>query len=327
MWVIYRPMMLSLLVHENAVGGCMDLLEEYATRNGPNSSLFEHAFGFLGLHVLALILQAGLLHGYGDCLKSLPRVLTEDTEWTWDMKAPAIHANFIPRLFVHMSGTTLRPEEPRATIDYDIPWLEDSHGDERACLPAIGGFMYRDATFVLRQLFDHRDTFLECCFRTRAPGWSILVYMIQFMLDDRSYEGRKVPQLWQKHHDIIHRYSLVSGLLEDGFIELLSGRYTGQYRSTFFGKTTTVDFEDAQLIQQAFTRKYRPNANNTHRRDLTYTMQVTLYVRDSLANYPPLQLAINDMVTEIIWDTLLGVGNDSRWQDVDIYIGVSYGEF
>ncbi|KAG8679524.1 hypothetical protein FRC08_016933 [Ceratobasidium sp. 394] len=324
MSIIYRPQMLILLAHENAVGGCMGLLEEYAARNGPNSSLFEHAFGFLGLHVLALILQAGLLDCFDDCLKSLPPVWTP--ECSWDPKAPAIENNFLVRLFGLIAGDTLRPTGSAPRIgDYEIEWFEDSDGDERACLPAIGGFMYRDAVFVLEQLFDHRNMFLECCFRTRAPGWSILIYMIQYMLDDRSYEGRRVPRLWQKHHDIIHRYALVSGLKEDGFMELLCCRYSEEYASTFLRVPTAMDFEDAQLIQLAFTRKYRPNNKGTHKRDLSWQMYVTLYARDNLEDRLPLLFALSETTTEIVWNVLLCVGQDSRWQDVDMYMGGSYG--
>ncbi|KAG8759066.1 hypothetical protein FRC12_009857 [Ceratobasidium sp. 428] len=333
MSALYRPAMFRLLVHEDPVGRCMELLEDYAHRNGPEStaSLFEHAFGFLGLHVLALVLQIGLLDSLqSDYLKKFPRALTENTQCPWDLKAPAIQPNFIPHLYVYLAGDTLRLNRSGPLGgDYKIEWLESDSDDrdERACLPSIGGFMYRDAVFVLRQLFNNRKTFLECCFRTRAPGWSILVCMIQFMLDDRSYEGRRVPQLWQMHRDIVYRFSLVSGLLEDGFMETLCGRYAEQYGSTFFGKSTVVDFEDAQLIQLAFTRKHRPNENGTHKRDLTFGTNVTLYVRDSLTNYLPLQLAINETTTEVVWDTLLCVGHDKRWQDVDFYMGGSYGEF
>ncbi|KAG8767366.1 hypothetical protein FRC12_006299 [Ceratobasidium sp. 428] len=284
MSALYRPAMLELLVNEDPVDRCMELLEDYAHRNGPEStaSLFEHAFGFLGLHVLALVLQVGLLDGHGDFLERLPRALTENTQCPWDLKAPAIQTNFIPNLYVYLASDTLR-------LDRSGP---------------LGG-----------------------SYRIEWLGWSILVCMIQFMLDDRSYEGRKVPQLWKMHREIIYRYSLVSGLLEDGFMEPLCGRYAEQYGSTFFGKSAVVDFEDAQLIQLAFTRKHRPNENGTHKRDLTFGTNVTLYVRDSLANYLPLQLGINETTTEVVWDALLCVGHDKRWQDVDFYMGGSYGEF
>ncbi|KAG8723210.1 hypothetical protein FRC09_004244 [Ceratobasidium sp. 395] len=322
MSALYRPAMLELLVNEDPVDRCMELLEDYAHRNGPESTA--------SLHVLALILQVGLLDGHGDFLDRLPRALTENTQCPWDLKAPAIQTNFIPNLYVYLASDTLRLDRSGPLGgSYRIEWLESDSDDrdERACLPSIGGFMYRDAVFVLRQLFNNRKALLECCYRTRAPGWSILVCMIQFMLDDRSYEGRRVPQLWQMHRDIVYRYSLVSGLLEDGFMEPLCGRYAEQYGSTFFGKSAVIDFEDAQLIQLAFTRKYRPNENETHKRDLTYGTNVTFYVRDNLASYLPLQLAINETATEIVWDALLCVGHDKRWQDVGFYMGGSYGEF
>ncbi|KAG8723212.1 hypothetical protein FRC09_004246 [Ceratobasidium sp. 395] len=327
--VIYRPMLLRLLVHENAVDGCMELLENYASRNSSNDGLFEHAFGFLALHVLALVLQAGLLDGFGNYINDLPRVLTEDMDRTWDLKAPAIQFGFVERLLGLIAGCTLRPDWSPIITDYKIEWLEDSNEDdpnERACLPSIGGFTYCNAVFILQQLYEDRNMFLECCFRTRAPGWSILIYMIQFMLDDRSYVGRKIPDLWRKQRDLIHRFSLVSGRVEDSIFQVLTARYMEQSMPNFLGSSAAVDFEDAQLIQLAFTRKYRPNGRNSHKRDLVYETGVTFYVRDNVAKHQPLQLATSETGTEILWDVLLCVGQDSRWQDVDAYMGVIYGE-
>ncbi|KAG8759068.1 hypothetical protein FRC12_009859 [Ceratobasidium sp. 428] len=41
--VVYRPMLLGLLVHEDAIGGCMVLLEDYASRNGSNDGVVIRA--------------------------------------------------------------------------------------------------------------------------------------------------------------------------------------------------------------------------------------------------------------------------------------------
>ncbi|KAG8767368.1 hypothetical protein FRC12_006301 [Ceratobasidium sp. 428] len=48
--VIYRPMLLGLLVHEDAIEGCMVLLEDYASRNGSNDGVAIRAcFWIAGL--------------------------------------------------------------------------------------------------------------------------------------------------------------------------------------------------------------------------------------------------------------------------------------
>ncbi|KAG8768313.1 hypothetical protein FRC12_005650 [Ceratobasidium sp. 428] len=323
----HRPRTLGLLVDKNAIGGCMKLLESYIGRDCSNGSLLEHAFGFQALHVLALVLQAGLLGSH--YFEGLPLNSTEGMEQTWDVKAPAMHAKFLAILSGLVFENTLRLNEsdPRL-LDYQIEWVQNSCGDERACLPAIGGFMYRNATFILELLFKDRKMFLECCFRTRAPGWSILMYMIQWMLDDKSYEAHnRVPRLWQEYRDIIFRYCLVSGFKEDGLMEGLCCEYAKPHASIPVGKPTVVDFEDAQLIQLAFSRKHRPNNGGTHRRSLTYGVALVRYVRDNLASYPSLQLAINEAIAEVIWDVLVCVGHDNRWEDIDAYMSISYGEF
>ncbi|KAG9083317.1 hypothetical protein FS749_006134 [Ceratobasidium sp. UAMH 11750] len=327
MSLLYRPRMLPLIVHENAVDSCMDLLETYVTRNGWGSNLFEHAFGFLTLHVLSLVLQAGLLY-YGGFLIYFAQVSTEGTDWVWDVRAPALHPDFVLLLFDYITREALGPTGGRSVTDYRIEWREGSHGDERACLPVIGGFRYRHAGFVLRQLFMHRGMFLECCFRTRAPGWSILIYVIQCLLDDRSWQYQRDAELWEKQFHIVHRYALVSRSMEDTFFEEISGRFIG--RRAMSSGTGVINFADARLIHLAFIRKFHPNHDGArNKRDLSYETTLAFYTLTSLANHLPLELTLGETAFEIVWDALSRVTQetDAQWADMDIFLIVSYGIF
>ncbi|KAG9118725.1 hypothetical protein FRC07_006623 [Ceratobasidium sp. 392] len=128
------------------------IMATYVTRNSSNDTIFEHGFSFLGLHVLALVLQVGLLDCVDGYLKRLPHLLVEGVHYEWDTKAPALNTWTILSLTQSLTESIApsldnpgRPEGIR-----EIEWLEGLSDDKRACLPAIGGFKYCDAKLVLQ---------------------------------------------------------------------------------------------------------------------------------------------------------------------------------
>ncbi|KAG8696686.1 hypothetical protein FRC08_007000 [Ceratobasidium sp. 394] len=330
MTITYRPRMMMLLLNRRAIASAMNLLETYAARDrSSNGGLFEHAFGFLGIHVLALILQAGMLHSFNGWLEKLPLILENGREYEWDTRAPALAPDFVLALLDHIIGAASTWAEANHMARYEFQWCADTWGAERACLPSVGGFTFRNAEFLLRQLFDNRNKFLKCCVRTGAVAWSILVFVLECHIREQSLGDRRVRALWRKQQDIAHRYSLVSGVGEDAFIEPICGSYFTSYHSEFEGRPSVVDIEDAQVIQEAYTRKFHPNDGETHPRDLGYALLVTWYARDNLANYPSLGLVAVETTMAVIWDVLLSVNDDveSRWADIDLFLGGNFGTF
>ncbi|KAG9083316.1 hypothetical protein FS749_006133 [Ceratobasidium sp. UAMH 11750] len=327
MAVIYRPAMIGLFKNGRSIRPCMHILEMYANRNGSkNASLLEHAFGFLGLHVLSLVLQAGLIDSFGG-LDRLPRVLARNTNYPWEIQAPALHDKYVQKFLDYFTsdlGFGLRSHS-----SWQIEWCKGTRGDDRACLPAIGGFTFRDAEFVLRQLFERRDVFLECGFRTKALGWSILLYVIQCLLDDRWWGKPNVPELWKKQYHIAYRYALISGARADVFMELVCGRFMAQYHEHFAGYPDSVDLNDVEHIQLAYDRKFRPNQKGTHKSlDLSYLIVITDYTRDHVVGHPSPEVRLVETTLEITWDVLLCMGKawtDERWAVIDVFMRKNFG--
>ncbi|KAG8741449.1 hypothetical protein FRC10_002853 [Ceratobasidium sp. 414] len=271
-------------------------------------------------------LQAGLIDSFGG-LDRLPRVLAKNTNYPWETQAPALHDKYIQQFLDYFTSDL--GFGFRSHGNWQIEWCAGTRGDDRACLPVIGGFAFRDAEFVLRQLFEHRDVFLECGFRTKALGWSILVYVIQCLLDDRWFGKPSVPELWKKQYHIVYRYALISGARADVFMELVCGRFMAQYHEHFACLRNAIDFNDAELIQLAYGRKFRPNQKGTHKLlDLSYLIVITDYTRDNVLGYPPLELYLVETTLEITWDVLLCIGKpkaDERWTIIDVFMRKNFG--
>ncbi|KAG8696161.1 hypothetical protein FRC08_007326 [Ceratobasidium sp. 394] len=322
--IVYRPRMMMLLVNQRAIPSSMNILEAYAARDGSsNGSVFEHAFGFLGVHVLALILQAGMLHSFNGWLEHLPLVLEGGQTYNWIIKAPALFPDFILTLLDQLvKPTTPTWAEISQMPPYKFHWCADTWGAERACLPSVGGFTFCNAEFILRQLFDNRNTFLECCVRTGAAAWSILLFVLECHIREQSLGDERVRASWKKQRDIVHRYFLVSGADEDIFLREICISYRNHYYSEFEGRSSAVDVEDAQLMQKAYTRKFHPNNRKNDPESPTlgpsHTLPVTWYVRDNLADYPSLGLVAGETTMEVVWGVLLNENGNakSRWTDL-----------
>ncbi|KAG9118698.1 hypothetical protein FRC07_006663, partial [Ceratobasidium sp. 392] len=327
MGVLYRPVLLKRLINKRSTRSCMQILRTYASRNGSTqSSLFEHAFGFLGIHVLSLVLQAGLLDSFPRGLDGFPRILASNSKCAWDIRAPALHDRY-SQMFLNYFTSGLGFDYMPSPSNWTIEWCEGTRGDERACLPSIGGFAYRDAGFILDQLFEHRDAFLECGFRTGTPGWSILLLVLQFLLDDRWLMKPGIPEIWKRQYQVTFRYSLISGARADSFMELLCGRFTLQYAQNtqqFANHAAPIGQSDADLVSRAYARKFRPNQAGTHNTiDLSYLICITDYTRDAVAGRLPLEMSLAEMTLEITWDVLKCVGKagDERWEVMDVFMG------
>ncbi|KAG8768314.1 hypothetical protein FRC12_005651 [Ceratobasidium sp. 428] len=329
--VIYRPAMLKVLINKRSVPSCMHILKTYAARNGStHGNLLEHAFGFLGVHVLSLVLQAGLLQSFPLGLDRFPRILSKDAKCAWDVQAPALHDQY-SQTFLKYFTDGMGFDQAPSPSNWQVEWCKGTRGDERACLPVIGGFAYRDAEFVLNQLFEHRDAFLECGFRTRAPGWSIIILVTQFLLDDRWLNKPSVPDVWKKQYDIAFRYSLISPARADTFLELVCGRFTMQYAKNpqqFASYTTAVNQGDAELVHLTYARKFRPNKAKTHKSaDMSWVISITDYTRDTVTGYASLEASLVEITLEITWDALFCIGNpgDERWEVLDVFLGKNFG--
>ncbi|QRV84743.1 cytochrome P450 family protein [Ceratobasidium sp. AG-Ba] len=151
LYLVHFPYLLNWLVHKNAVEGCMLMLENYTSRNGQNSSILEHGFGFMGLHVLALVLQAGLLHNINTFFDrpSLSREGMRAEDVPWDVKAPVLEDAILPILSELISKPALYPDGSHHSVSgYQIEMCHMPNEDERACLPSIGGFLLRDAALL-----------------------------------------------------------------------------------------------------------------------------------------------------------------------------------
>ncbi|KAG8696162.1 hypothetical protein FRC08_007327 [Ceratobasidium sp. 394] len=256
MTIIYRPHMLCLLVDQRAVVSCMSLLENYVARESSSTGgLFEHAFGFLGLHVLALILQVGILRYFDDWLEILPPVLEDDTEYPWSIKAPILYPGFIS---------------------------------------------------VLQEYLDNDNN------KNLAPssffGW------IEILNQDR---------------ELASRYSLASGLREESLMEgicIQCALRTKQGEVTS-GPVFAVNFEDAQLMQYAYTRQFYPNKYGTHKKNEILIFHLSYFVRDNLEENVSLGLNLGETTVAIIWDMLCCAGEDTRWTFLDRFMSPALGPF
>ncbi|KAG8775836.1 hypothetical protein FRC12_001241 [Ceratobasidium sp. 428] len=351
--IIYRPRLMTLLLDQRAVTSCMDLLWTYAARNhlpasnsvsvsdlesGPTnvitigSKLFEHSFGFLVLHVLALVLQAGMLHCLDNSwLENLPRVTGSSVPYGWNPKVPLLNPIFTRAFCEYLVADVPSPEGTKSSVaPYEFEWCKDTWGANRACLPSVGGFTFHDAEFILRQFFDYREIFLKCCMLPSASGWSVLVLVVYLHIKEQSMGDQRIRTLWKKHYDILFRYSLASGVAEDSFLQTLCESYFKDYVSDFKARSSVVNVEDARRMQEAYSRKFFPNGNLTHQRTLEHTLLIAWYVRDNLANYLSLALNAGETTLEIIWDVLTDKYPDEsepQWADIDLFIAACADTF
>ncbi|KAG8743772.1 hypothetical protein FRC12_014966 [Ceratobasidium sp. 428] len=245
MAVIYRPRLMTLFLHQRAIASCMYLMRAYTARDDSSfNGLLDHAFGFLVLHVLALILQAGMLHSFhSDWLKNLPLLLGPSRKYEWNIKAPALHIEFICSLVNYISSDMPgRVNAQSLSAPYRFEWCEGTWGLDRACLPSVGGFTFRDAEFILQQLFGSRKTFLECCLLPSAPGWTMLMIVLHLHVKEQSLGDRRIRTLWKHQHDIAYRFMLVSGVGADGLLERVGASFrSNKFSSELEGSSSVVD--------------------------------------------------------------------------------------
>ncbi|KAG8738408.1 hypothetical protein FRC12_016767 [Ceratobasidium sp. 428] len=326
MAVIYRPRLMTLFLHQRAIASCMYLMRAYTARDDSSfNGLLDHAFGFLVLHVLALILQAGMLHSFhSDWLKSLPLLLGPSRKYEWNIKAPALHIEFICSLANYISSDMPgRVDAQSLSAPYRFEWCEGTWGLDRACLPSVGGFSFRDAEFILQQLFGSRKTFLECCLLPSAPGWTMLMIVLHLHIKEQSLRDRRIRTLWKHQHDIVYRYMLISGVGADGLLERVGASFrSSKFNSELEGRSSVVDIQDAQTMQKAHTRKFYPRNDQEHQRRLSYVIEVNQYLSERLAKHPSIALNIGETTMEIIWDVLVNINYDEerRWAEVDLFL-------
>ncbi|KAG8711882.1 hypothetical protein FRC09_020352, partial [Ceratobasidium sp. 395] len=264
-------------------------------------------------------------------LENLPRVAGSSVVYGWDPKAPLLNPTFTRTFYKYLVVDVSSPGGTKGTVaPYEFEWCKGTWGANRACLPSVGSFTFHDAEFILRQFFDYREIFLKCCMLSSAPGWSVLVLVVYLHIKEQSMGDQRIKTLWKKHYDILFRYSLVTGVAEDSFLETLCENYSKNYISDFEARSSVVDVEDARRMQEAYSRKFFPNENLTHQRTLGHTLQIAWYVRDNLANHLSLALNAGETTLEIIWDVLTDQNPDKsepQWADIDFFVAACAGTF
>ncbi|KAG8696687.1 hypothetical protein FRC08_007001, partial [Ceratobasidium sp. 394] len=332
MTIIYRPRMMRLLLGQRAVTSCISLLENYVARgNSSTGGFFEHAFGFLGLHVLALILQVGILRYFDDWLERLPPILDDNTEYPWNIKAPILFSECLPILEDYLDESS---RDDFVSSGF-FGWYGDARSNEHACLPLVGGFTFRHVEFLLQQLFDGRFMFLQCCVQTKAPAWFILIYVMQCHFNKRSLDDGRPNSHYDtiglrrfSNSELAHRYSLVSGLKEEPLMEQICAQCTPHAKpgpGLASGPVFVINFEDAQLMQRAYTHKFYPNKDGTHKRSLLLMHELSYFIRDNVGDHVSLGLNLGETTIEIIWDVLCCADQDTRWTFIDRFINPAFG--
>ncbi|KDN34007.1 hypothetical protein RSAG8_12890, partial [Rhizoctonia solani AG-8 WAC10335] len=138
---------LDLLVSESAEGAfsaCLQLLLQYC--GGGERQLLDHAYGFLCLRVLALLIHYAMLIQTGQ----LGNII--------DLVSNSCTGDSILSAFSGHTWRIIRDLIACAKNDdiWLFGWYDDPTTNQRICLPQIGGCIATDAIILLR-LFSHNQ--------------------------------------------------------------------------------------------------------------------------------------------------------------------------
>ncbi|EUC58252.1 hypothetical protein RSOL_241720 [Rhizoctonia solani AG-3 Rhs1AP] len=149
-------------------------------------------------------------------------------------------------------------------------WGEDHY---RSCLPQIGGCGFKDTIFLLQQLWDERELFLQAAQVAAGifPGWGGLVYVIWHAvfenlgsLDKPTILAAQFPKertklIWSCMFEIALRYAMCSEIQEDPliYVTINSQDLQASLQVAKHNTYSAVDDKDAILVATCTTRKLR----------------------------------------------------------------------
>lgn len=131
--------------------------------------LFDYAYGFLCLQVMALSVMVAILSQTSELEPFLLTLSKQPTE----EPLMALHA-----CVRAVEKKAFYPPEDRGHI-WILGWYKDETG-EFGCLPQMGGFTIHDATYLISKLWNVRSQFLDICRRAAAifPAWGSFLSVI-----------------------------------------------------------------------------------------------------------------------------------------------------
>ncbi|CAE6451128.1 unnamed protein product [Rhizoctonia solani] len=147
-------------------------------------------------------------------------------------------------------------------------WGEDRY---RSCLPQIGGCGFRDTMFLLQQLWNERDLFLQAAQVASGifPGWSGLVYVIWHAVFENlgrlekptilaaQFPKERSELIWGFIFEIGLRYAMCSEMQEDPLIYVIINNQGLRVSLAKHNTYSPVDDEDAIQVATCTTRKLR----------------------------------------------------------------------
>ncbi|CUA72791.1 Bifunctional P-450/NADPH-P450 reductase [Rhizoctonia solani] len=234
---------------------CIKLLRELDSKR---ISVFDRAYGFMCLQLLALAVDIGKMAQ----VDRLDKFLEEVSQLSEGRSISPYLNNYTREL----EGEWLfgHPEGPDGLADL-LGWEKDQAG-HRFCLPRIGGCRFEDAMFLLEQIWDDRKTFLLAAqLASRVfPGWGGLLLVIWnsavqthgYAHDLKSETSRFKQQAhWTWMFEIALRYGLYSEDREDPIMGHMINSYSLQARLVSPDTYLSVDSDDGNQVVNACVRK------------------------------------------------------------------------
>ncbi|KEP47339.1 hypothetical protein V565_159340 [Rhizoctonia solani 123E] len=147
-------------------------------------------------------------------------------------------------------------------------WGEDRY---RSCLPQIGGCGFKDTIFLLQQLGNERELFLQAAQVASGifPGWGGLVYVIWHTVFENlgelekptilaaQFPKERTKLVWSCMFEIGLRYAMCSEIQEDPLVYVTINSQDLRASLARHNTYSAVDDEDAILVATCTTRKLR----------------------------------------------------------------------
>ncbi|KAG8739942.1 hypothetical protein FRC10_004969 [Ceratobasidium sp. 414] len=221
---------------------CVAHLKRYCSEHRvTNLQIFEHAYGYLCLRALCLVLDIAVLSHF-NAFETEPEFL--------DLEADV---DIVSETATSLLLRILKPGPKDPLAASLLKWHKLPGDDQIVCLPSAGGLSAPDMEFVAHELGNDVKSFSSIVRRTSVPGLATLLCVITLHycgLPDASDKVNYGRQL----RDITFRYNLASPPHERQIIShncAVAFESFQQVEPSF-----SVDLEDAQGLLKSYTSRF-----------------------------------------------------------------------